>query len=132
MNIVYFRPDDTWICFGQGCRYPMNEDTLWLNIHVQIVKKEDNKQIIWWILLTQVSTSIFDNFFLYPKERITVQLYTRCHLEYLPRAMADKNEWWEMVKEICAISMPRSWWWWSNIWKVSKFWHEINHKLTCH
>ena len=40
---------------------------------------------------------------------------TGCHLEDLPRAMADRDGWrvrerkWEWVKRICAVGTP--WWW---------------------
>ena len=29
----------------------------------------------------------------------------------LPRAMADRDGWWERVKGICSVGTP--WWWWN-------------------
>ena len=33
---------------------------------------------------------------------------TGCCLEYLPRAMADRDRWWITVNAITAVGMP--WW----------------------
>ena len=35
---------------------------------------------------------------------------TGCYPEDLPRAMNDREEWWERVRDIRATSM--TWWWW--------------------
>ena len=37
---------------------------------------------------------------------------TGCCPEDLPRAMNDREEWWERVRDIRATSMTRWWWWW--------------------
>ena len=34
---------------------------------------------------------------------------TWCRLEDLQRVMTDRDEWWERIKEICAVD---TWWWW--------------------
>ena len=38
---------------------------------------------------------------------------TSCRLEESPRAMTDRNGWFEKVDGIRAISMTCWWWWWS-------------------
>ena len=42
---------------------------------------------------------------------------TGCSMEDLPRAMDDRDEWWERVREICASGTP--WWWWMRLHTVS-------------
>ena len=37
---------------------------------------------------------------------------TGCCPEDLPRAMNDREEWWERVRDICATSATWWWWWW--------------------
>ena len=37
---------------------------------------------------------------------------TGCHIEDLPRVMADRGRWWKRIKGIYAAGMPWWWWWW--------------------
>ena len=38
--------------------------------------------------------------------------YTVCSLEDLPKAMNDRERWWERVRDINANGTTRWWWWW--------------------
>ena len=67
---------------------------------------------------------------------------TRCNPEDLPEAMNDREQWREMVRNICASGMRWWWWWWWD--RIIYVWeqylkphfcvktYELNHKkFTC-
>ena len=46
---------------------------------------------------------------------------TGCCFEDLPRAMNDREEWRQRVRDICATSTTWWWWWWWWYWQMLTF-----------
>ena len=71
-------------------------------------REEHLSDVLWWNP-THRHTSVGRSAKPYINQHCADTAY---RLEDLPRAIADKTEWWARVNRICAIDIRWLWWWW--------------------